>query len=161
MKAHWQYLSYVIRHKWFVLVAGLRLGVPIWQLITHDWSKFTPSEWPAYVRWFQVKDRSAEAKAAFDAAWDHHWMSNPHHWQYWLMWDKGQTTALDMSFRYIIEMLCDWTAMSYKFGDTPGSFYDKSKANMLLSESTVLAVEGWLPLFNNLVKKQRREPTDD
>ena len=52
MKPHWQYLSYVIRHKWFVLLAGLSLRVPLWQLIVHDWSKFLPCEWFPYVRFF-------------------------------------------------------------------------------------------------------------
>lgn len=44
MKPHIQYLWYVIRHKFFVFQAGLRLGVPLWQLLIHDLSKFSPAE---------------------------------------------------------------------------------------------------------------------
>ena len=45
MKAHLRYLGYVLRHKWFVLVAGLKVGAPLWRLLIHDWSKFTAAEW--------------------------------------------------------------------------------------------------------------------
>lgn len=102
MKAHFQYLSYVLRHKWFVFVAGLRLRVGLVQLITHDWSKFLPSEWGPYVANFYgekptdeevhrlmhlsifIKSK-AEIKADFDRAWNHHQKRQPHHWQYWLL----------------------------------------------------------------------------
>jgi hypothetical protein len=50
--AHWQYLKYVIRHKWFVFVAGLVVGAPLWRLLVHDWTKFLPSEWGPYVMKF-------------------------------------------------------------------------------------------------------------
>jgi len=36
MRRHWQYLKYVFRHKWFVLLAGIKLGVPLLQLVFHD-----------------------------------------------------------------------------------------------------------------------------
>jgi hypothetical protein len=44
---HWRYLRYLCRHKWFVAVAGLHLGVGLWRLLIHDYSKFFPSEWLA------------------------------------------------------------------------------------------------------------------
>jgi len=52
VKAHLQYLRYLMRHKWFVFVACWRLGVPLHQAIIHDWSKFLPGEWFPYVRFF-------------------------------------------------------------------------------------------------------------
>lgn len=85
---HLRYLRYVLRHKWFVFLACRRLGVPLWQAIIHDWTKFTPIEWFAYVdrmaagrnsSWHSVADTPAYARA-----WEHHWSHNPHHWEYWL-----------------------------------------------------------------------------
>ena len=49
MGKHWRYLVYLARHKWYVFMAGLRVGVPLWRLVVHDWSKFLPSEWFGYV----------------------------------------------------------------------------------------------------------------
>ncbi len=40
MKRHINYFKYVVRHKWFVFLAGIKLGVPIMSLIIHDWDKF-------------------------------------------------------------------------------------------------------------------------
>jgi hypothetical protein len=98
MGMHWKYLRYVLRHKWFVLLAGLRLGVPIKRLLLHDWSKFTPLEWLGYARFFYGPHQDAvvlspsggRAKApaavaeAFDRAWLHHQQYNDHHWQHWV-----------------------------------------------------------------------------
>jgi hypothetical protein len=52
MKPHWQYLRYVLRHKWYVFLACRQLGVPLIQSVIHDWSKFLPCEWFPYVRYF-------------------------------------------------------------------------------------------------------------
>jgi hypothetical protein len=85
IKSHLLYFRYLCRHKWFVLIAGLRLGVGIVQLITHDWSKFLPSEWFAYVAMFYGGVKNDATKAAFNRAWNHHQKRQPHHWQYWLL----------------------------------------------------------------------------
>lgn len=86
MKAHWQYLKYVMRHKWFVFWAGLELGVPLLILLLHDWDKFMPDEWGAYVRTFYAPDGTKQYKPgpAFAAAWKAHQKRNKHHYQYWI-----------------------------------------------------------------------------
>ncbi len=104
MDKHWQYLKYVLRHKWFVFQAGWELGVPIWRLILHDWTKFLPREWTPYVENFYgekvehlnkqvfingkfepAMEVPPEVATAFDIAWNHHQKRNDHHWQYWLL----------------------------------------------------------------------------
>ncbi len=87
MRRHWQYLKYVLRHKWFVLVAGLELKVPLWILILHDWDKFLPDEWFPYARCFYKPDGSKQydPSPAFDWAWNLHQKRNKHHWQFWLL----------------------------------------------------------------------------
>jgi hypothetical protein len=113
MVPHLRYASYVLRHKWFVLVAGLRTHAPLWRLLVHDWTKLLPCEWSPYVRSFYgpwaYKDRPAEVVAAFDAAWLHHQHANPHHWQHWVLReDSGATKVLEMPERYVREMVADW-----------------------------------------------------
>src|SRR5882762_4064498 len=86
---HWKYLSYIVRHKWFVALAGMQTRVSIWRLLKHDWTKFLPCEWCPYVQSFyggwKYKDRPPELVAAFDAAWLHHQHWNDHHWQHWVL----------------------------------------------------------------------------
>lgn len=112
MKRHWQYLKYVLRHKWFVFQAGLMLGgIPVWMLILHDWDKFLPDEWLPYARAFYTPDGSKQYQPnrAFSEAWNLHQKRNKHHWQFWMItWDKGNTECLKMPEVYLREMLADW-----------------------------------------------------
>lgn len=87
MRRHWKYLSYVLRHKWFVLLAGWRMRVPLHLLLLHDISKFLPVEWFPYARTFYSSSGESqyEPSDSFDLAWLHHQKANKHHWQYWLL----------------------------------------------------------------------------
>jgi hypothetical protein len=126
---HLKYLKYIILHKWFVLIAGLKIGTPIWRLLTHDLSKFLPSEWFSYVDYFydlkKVNDKTMEAfgkfgccEAApygffpsdqFSISWCKHQKRNDHHWQYWyLIEDSGKEFPVGMSLGALSEMVADW-----------------------------------------------------
>ncbi len=118
MKSHLRYLSYVLRHKWFVFVECCRVGMPL-RGLAHDLSKFTPREWFPYVeRFYGSKPFSRDVLGGhnpyaiggpFDFAWLAHVHHNPHHWQYWiLLGDKGWTKALVMPEAHRKEMMCDW-----------------------------------------------------
>lgn len=117
MKAHLNYLKYVLRHKWFVFQACLKLGVPLLIAIFHDWDKFLPDEWFPYVHTFYAPNGSKQYKesTAFAYAWMLHQHRNKHHWQYWLklhiptpetdamlpesdylMWDRGELQRIVM-----------------------------------------------------------------
>ena len=104
-----RYLNYVLRHKWFVFVAGRRTGAPLWRLIIHDWSKFTPAEWGPYKRRFFAGNAGKEDKSGdkeeFLRAWTHHWHLNPHHWEHWV---TSSGLALEMPEDLIAEMVADW-----------------------------------------------------
>lgn len=104
MMRHLKYLSYVLRHKWFVLVAGISQRVPLLILIFHDWDKFLPDEWMPYARTFYKPNGSKqyEETAEFAYAWMLHQHRNKHHWQHhlklngvplpqtdMLVWDRG------------------------------------------------------------------------
>lgn len=103
-----RYLWSLLRHKWFVFVAGRRLGVGVWQLLIHDLSKFSSAEFGPYARRFGggrggAIDHSADAQEWCDA-WRHHWTHNPHHWEFWV----NDGTPLLMPDRYVREMVADW-----------------------------------------------------
>lgn len=156
MRAHWLYLKYVVRHKWYVLLAGLWLGVPLRQLLVHDWSKLTPGEWFPYVAFFYGPKEMIEHKdgklgymhtpgthAAFDAAWNHHQKVNPHHWQYWvLLKDDGGTLALPMPRPFYLEMVADWRGAG-RAQNTPDTlaWYKANRDKMVLHEATRWEVE--------------------
>lgn len=152
MKRHIQYFKYVMRHKWYVLLAGLKLGVPIWILILHDWDKFLPDEWFAYRRRFfgngdyqeQIDDALNDPR--YQMAWHLHTKRNKHHWQWWLTpREDGTFRLLPMSDVYRREMLADWRGAGRALGfpDT-AAWYTKNRDNMQLHDETRQWVENQL-----------------
>lgn len=153
MIKHVKYLTYVLRHKWYVLLECCRAGVPL-SGILHDIDKFYPDEWFPYVEQFYgsgrqkrdatgAYDPNAAAALAFRVAWLKHWHRNPHHWEHWLSYGRSGVAALPMPDRYRREMLADWRGASRAQGkgrDVLG-FYQKNGPTMLLHDSTRLWVE--------------------
>ncbi len=149
---HFTYLKYVLHHKWFVLLAGLKIGCPIWRLITHDMSKFRPSEWFSFADYFYGKSvfPPEDIKAASDVAWLHHQNRNPHHWQYWmLVCDSGETKFIDIPKQYILEMVADWAGAGRVITGKweVRSWYEMNRMNILLSPATRKLVEYELKKF--------------
>jgi hypothetical protein len=98
------YLWSLIRHKFFIIVAGIRVGkIPFWRLLIHDLSKFHPTEFLPYRKKFEFGNCSADE---FDRAWLHHIHHNPHHWQHWLI----ENDAIEMPEVFVREMIADWLA---------------------------------------------------
>jgi len=108
-----RYLWSVLRHKWYVLVAGRRLGdIPLWRLIIHDWSKFMPAEFMHYARKFQGTV-TPTVNQAFTIAWLHHENFNPHHPGYWIPRSgRFANIRLEMPETYVREMVADWMGAS-------------------------------------------------
>ena len=118
-----------------------------WQICTnHDYSKNSPDEYLPYDAYFYGKSKSYEVVQNFNRAWLHHIHHNPHHWQHWVLINdepgEGEI-ILDMDYIYILEMICDWWAFSWKKGNLYEifSWYDQHKAYMKLSPKTRKTVE--------------------
>jgi hypothetical protein len=153
MRRHLAYLRYVLRHKWFVLVAGWHLVLcPLYRLFLHDMSKFRPSEWFPYARNFYEKDGTpkphTEENEDFQRAWLLHQKRNSHHWQsHVLLEDSGKVIPLDMPAVDILEMLADWAGAGRAITGqkcTTTSWYLKNKDKMQLHPVTREFVEGLL-----------------
>lgn len=149
MLAHLKYLWYVLRHKWFVFSAGLGTGAPLWRLVVHDWSKFTPAEWSPYVRFFYTDDKD---DLAFAGAWLHHQHRNPHHWQHWMLReDDGDLLLLEIPEALVREMVADWMgagrAITGKWG--VASWYVQHADMILLHSTTRALVEALIYEISN------------
>jgi hypothetical protein len=180
MIAHIKYGTYVLRHKWFVLQAGLSLGVPLSILILHDWDKFLPDEWIPYARYFYgkfPKRDSQEVQSAkvacnlflytqedvaadFDRAWNAHQKRNKHHWQYWCLIndDDGLITCLPMPYIYILEMVADWQGAGLAQGnpDTLG-WYAEKRHTIRLHPDTRSIVENLIGFDPETYKRKNEE----
>lgn len=90
----------------------------------HDNSKYSKEEFDAYRKhFFPISDEEKElSKEEFETAWRHHYTHNLHHYDWWY-----ENNKLDnMPIMYVVEMICDWEAMSYKFGTNTKEWYYKN-----------------------------------
>lgn len=173
-----QYLRYLVVHKYYVLIECWKRGL-ILQGITHDLSKFRPSEFFPYANFFygkpfpsdnwhgdirnHIRYQSTEAgyKEAFDYAWLLHQKRNPHHWQYWLLQkDDGDLIQIRIPQKYLLEMLCDWIGAGKAQGyHSPKNdpykevtaWYQKNQHNIRLSLQNRCAIENII-YYQNLKK---------
>ena len=146
MNKYFKYLSYVIRHKWYVFLECCKVGI-IWQGIIHDLSKLKPSEFFPYANYFygRPRDKTGYYKPTdtgdkdFDFAWLLHQKRNRHHWQWWILpEDDGGIKILDMPLKYRKEMLCDWrgAGKAQGYGDNTDKWYAVNKGKMQLHRDT-------------------------
>lgn len=112
MKAfsHFKTVTY---HKYLVMQECFKVGL-YWQGLTHDLSKYSPTEFCVGVKYFQG-DRSPNnaerEELGYSAAWLHHKGRNKHHYEYWIDYSTknipGGMAPAPMPLRYVVEMLMD------------------------------------------------------
>ena len=119
MKA-WQHLKTITHHKRLVMQGCFRVGL-YWQGLTHDLSKYSPTEFWNGARYYQGtrSPNAAEREdKGYSEAWMHHKGRNRHHYEYWT--DMSRKTwnyeSLPMPRKYLVEMVMDRRAacMTYQ-----------------------------------------------
>lgn len=160
-----KYLKYLIKHKFYVTRECFKMGI-YWRGLLHDLSKFTPKEWIAYRNYFYGKYINYDqfpsfaklefdcwsiskegVSEAFDYAWLSHQHKNPHHWQHWILReDSGEIKTMNMPFKYIQEMVCDWigAGLAITGKREANVWYEKNKEKIQIHPMTRLVVEDLL-----------------
>jgi hypothetical protein len=168
MRHHWTYLKYVLRHKWFVFLEGRKIGVPLLNLILHDWDKFKPAMWRSYANYFynfknlMTDERAHHLKRAvpgydwesiytqekckheFNETWRRHQHINRHHWQEAIRKDDdGTEDIMEMKEADVLEMIADWRGASRSRPDPKPlpEWYAETKANRKFHPKTLRLVE--------------------
>lgn len=145
MKA-WQHFKTITHHRILVMLGCFRVGL-IWQGLTHDLSKYSPTEFFTGVRYYQgVRSPNAAEREekGYSEAWMHHKGRNRHHWEYWtdLSLKTGRTESVQMPRKYLVEMFMDRRAacMVYQGKNyTDGSalaYFEKSRERLLMHPET-------------------------
>ncbi len=152
MKKYWQYLSYVIIHKWNVYKAGRMIGVPFIRGLLHDWSKFLPDEFIPYANYFY----GTGARPYFDLGWKKHQRRNDHHWQHWLLvGDSDGMTALPMPRDAIREMVADWASFAIKTKDRKAltKWWEANEKNIILDPDARLSAAMLVAIMRQRMKE--------
>lgn len=112
----------------------------------HDESKYSPEEFDAYRKSFYPisKEEEESAKAELDKAWNHHYMNNMHHWNYWHL--SGNVDR--MPFHFVVEMICDWKAMEYGGKGPMNTWYAENKDKIYLGEKQREFAEALMKTFD-------------
>ncbi len=145
------HLATVMHHKSLVGRMCFRVGL-YRQGITHDLSKFSPSEFIPSVRYYQEGRKSpvgAERRAqGYSRCWLHHKGRNRHHFEYWLDYAPDPPLRLvgyKMPPRYFAEMIIDRIAASMVYSgqdytrDKPLKYYyEKTDRDLLHPETAAL-----------------------
>jgi hypothetical protein len=160
MKQHWDYLLYVLRHKFYVFQECMKYGL-WWQGIVHDWSKFLPSEWIPYSEYYyggHGEDRPPEVRAGYDSAANLHHHRQPHHWQFWvLIHNDGVLECLPIPDRYRKEMLADWrgTGKTTKGREDTRKWYLENRDKIRLHAETRAWIEQELGITGSSETEER------
>jgi hypothetical protein len=140
---YWKYLCYIVEHKWNVGIECIKAGMPI-HAITHDFSKFLPSEFIPYAKFFYNKNRTKEYKQSdesdenFQKGWCFHQKRNKHHWNYWVsITRKDEIIPIPMPRKYIRQMVADWAGIIRKFGGHPTKYYEENRHKFILHHETI------------------------
>ncbi len=142
----WQHFKTITRHRLIVMQGCFRVGL-IWQGLTHDLSKYSPTEFWIGAKYYQG-DRSPNAAEredkGFSEAWMHHKGRNRHHYEYWT--DMSRQTrsyeSVTMPRKYLVEMVMDRRAacIVYQGKDyTDGSaltYFENSREKLLMHPET-------------------------
>ena len=103
----------ITEHRLLVMRYCFRIGL-YYQGLTHDLSKYSPSEFLPGTRYYQGYRSPNDAERrdiGYSTAWIHHKGRNRHHMEYWtdysLEYKDGMLHGVKMPLKYVLEMFCD------------------------------------------------------
>ncbi|MBQ9897882.1 MAG: catalase [Ruminococcus sp.] len=147
----------ICQHRHQVMKHCFRAGI-FWRGITHDLSKFSPTEFIPGVLYFQgdrsPNEREREVEGC-SKAWMHHKGRNRHHFEYWTDYSTvtKKLEPIKMPDVYIFEMFCDRVAASKTYNkDTytdsmPLAYFLRAKPRRIIEKETSEKLECLLQML--------------
>ncbi|MBO5953519.1 MAG: catalase [Oscillospiraceae bacterium] len=160
----WKHFKTITHHRFLVMTGCFRVGL-IWQGLTHDLSKYSPTEFWNGAKYYQG-NRSPNAAEredkSYSEAWMHHKGRNRHHYEYWT--DMNLQTrsyeSVAMPRKYLAEMVMDRIAACKTYQGkayTDGAalaYFMKSRERELMHPVTKRQLEHILVMLRDNGEKQ-------
>ena len=157
------HLHTVNTHRRLVRHYCWKLGL-VWQGLTHDLSKYSPTEFWRSVKYYQGYRSPNDAERIANGvslSWLHHKGRNLHHFEYWIDYCLREDGSVyiggcKMPKKYVAEMFCDRIAacrvyQKEKYTDaSPWEYYDRSKGHYMLHPETRALLEKLLKMVRDL-----------
>jgi hypothetical protein len=151
-------------HRRMVRQGCFRVGL-YFQGLTHDLSKYSPSEFltgAKYYQGYRSPNNAEREKKGYSEAWIHHKGRNKHHYEYWTDYRAGREgeehaiIPVRMPKRYLVEMYVDRVAASANYNkghytcDMPLKYYRKGDYTLLMEEHTRADLERLLKMLASI-----------
>ena len=165
------HLLTITEHKYLVMKYCFEVGL-YFQGITHDLSKFSPTEFLNSCKYYQGGKRSpnnAEREdKGYSMSWMHHKGRNRHHFEFWNDYslkpnpDAGNNPIVNIQMprRYVAEMLMDRIAASRTYlkknytQHEPLKYFLKGKKSNLMHPQTAKELERMLKILDQRGEKE-------
>lgn len=155
----WKHFKTITKHKILVMQGCFKVGL-YWRGVTHDLSKYSPTEFFNGVRYFQGYRSPISAERedkGYSEAWMHHKGRNKHHYEYWtdMNLETRQYESRPMPRKYLVEMVMDRRAASIiyrgkEYTDAfPLEYQLTSKDRVLMNEQTRRELEYILTMLKD------------
>ena len=160
----WQHFKTITKHRFLVMCGCFRVGL-IWQGLTHDLSKYSPTEFWVGARYYQgtrSPNTAEREEKGYSEAWMHHKGRNKHHYEYWTDMSKQTRNyeSVEMPRKYLVEMVMDRRAacMTYQGkAYTDGSalkYFMGSRERELMHPNTRMQLEYILTMLRDKGEKE-------
>ena len=160
----WQHFKTITYHRWLVCRGCFQVGL-YWQGLTHDLSKYSPTEFFVGAKYFQGNrspNGAERDEKGYSEAWMHHKGRNRHHYEYWTDMSPvtGKYESVPVPRKYLVEMVMDRIAACMVYegkGYTPGSALNyllRSREKTLLHPDTRRQLEHILTMLRDEGKQR-------
>ena len=153
------HLKTITHHRRLVRRGCFRVGL-YFQGLTHDLSKYSPSEFWTGVHYYQgtrSPNAAEREEKGYSEAWMHHKGRNRHHFEYWtdLSLETHAYEPVQMPPRYLAEMVMDRIAACKTYqgkGYTDGAplaYLQKAKESRFVHPETMAQLEFLLTMLRD------------
>ncbi len=162
----------ITNHRRLVRQGCFAVGL-YWQGLTHDLSKFSPTEFIPSCKYYEEGKRSPNVSerehTGRSLAWMHHKGRNRHHLEYWTDYPVNRIeegfpmVGVRMPVQYVVEMYCDRVAASKNYqgkdytDHSPLAYYQQGRAPALLHKKTAKQLE----ILLHMLDEHGEEYTND
>lgn len=154
-----KHLRLILRHRHRVIANASHCGI-FFHSLRHDLTKFHPKEFLPSAKYYNgsyspiVNQR--KENGYFSTVCQHHTKRNPHHWEYWCDWFKGNIVMMTMPWKYATEYVCDMLSASFCYNpkgfkpETTLHYFRERSSYYLMTEATRRYVDWCLERYATL-----------
>jgi len=147
-----KHLRTINAHRWLVLKGCFKVGL-YWQGLTHDLSKYSPTEFRVGAKYFlgnESPNNAERVEKGYSSSWLHHKGRNKHHYEYWVDYSvniRGAVLPVKMPKKYFVEMIIDRISAAKiynkdKYTDSKSlDYYMLGKDKIIIHEETAEDLE--------------------